>query len=216
MLIFPYHLLAEWMCFIAAILLLKNPDPKFGLVIKLYLFSVAAVESICHYVLKSNNQWVYNLDMPVEFAFGIWIIPRAGNFKRAGYITLLCFTVFFLAYLFEWIWHGGISVFFYKVSTIGSVIMIGLCIYYYYTLFHQETSVSLIADPLFLFISGHFIFYTTSMGFDTFFEQLEEVMIKNTVPLGYIIMNIINLILYGFWIASFICLWNKTRSTRLL
>lgn len=212
MLSFPYHLLAEWSCFIASILLLRNLDSKFWVVVKLYLFSVVLIESVGRYLIVRNNQWMYNLYTPVEFTFGIWIISKIIDSRNVKYIFLFSYVIFLGYYIIELVKYKGIDTFFNDSSTIGSVIIIGLCILYYYMLFEQDRYVNLLADPAFWFISGYFIFYTTSVGIETFFKKLEGIMVSPTVSLGSVIMDILNLILYGFWIVAFICLKNKRKS----
>ncbi|MDB5090243.1 MAG: hypothetical protein JWR09_4237 [Mucilaginibacter sp.] len=212
MLIFPYYLYAEWVCFISALLYLKSSDSTFGITVKLYLLSVVALESVCRYVYKSDNNWLYNLDMPIEFTFGIWIVSKVVFLKRKKIIMQLCLGLFFSVYLLSWILKGNNSEFFKIAGLLGSVIIICLCIYYYFTLFHKEEYVNLLTDPAFLFISGYFLFYTTSIGLVIYADQLDKLMITIQVPLSYLLNDIINLIFYGFWVASIICLYNKKTS----
>lgn len=208
---FPYHLLAEWTCFIASLILLKNQWSPIALLTKIYLFLVVFVETICRYVIIYNNQWVYNFSMVAEFIFGMWVIPKLGDFKKARPITLACFVLFFVCYIADLIRHRGFDIYFDNSYTIGSAIMICLCVYYYYTIFFKEEYTTLSADPVFWFISGYLIYYTATTGFDTFFEELEKIPVGSDIPLGTVIMDVTNLILYGFWTFSFICLRNKRK-----
>lgn len=254
MLTFPYYLLAEWMCFIASLLLLRNLNTKFWLLVKLYLFTVVITESICYYfawIVKKgssswlykfitwgndssrqdliqnffkkitwnsqgfagiNNHWIYNIFTLIEFTFGIWILSKIIKFSRIKFLCIGCYNIFYVSYALELITYRGIQTYFDKTNTLGSVIIICLSIFYYYLLFQQEEHVNLIKEPSFWFVSGYFIFYTTSISVDTFFEQLVNAKIKSPVPLRYIIMNILNLILYGFWIRAFLCLKIKEKS----
>lgn len=253
MLIFPYFLIAEWLCFFASFLLLRNLNNRFWLVIKLYLSCVVLTESICYYfawVAKKgnnswvykfiywgnsynrqnwvkntfkiitwnshglagiNNHWIYNLFTPIEFTFGIWIIFKIFKSNSLKFFGLACYGVFYLSYVTEWTKYGSIKTYFDKTNTLGSVIIIVLCMYYYYSLFQQEKYINLVKEPAFWFVSGYFIFYTTSISVDTFLEQIINFKIKSSVPLRYIIMNVLNLILYGFWIRAFVCLKIKEK-----
>ena len=216
MLSFPYYLIAEWMCFIISILLLKNSDFKFGLIIKLYLFSVVLVESFCYFFVHDNNG-IYNLDSPVEFVFGIWILSKIINSNNLKLTSFFCYIIYFISYLLEWLNQRGFHSFFYLTCTMGSVIMIGLCILYYYMLFHEEKYINLLTDPAFWLVSGYFIFYTTNVGFAAYFHQLVNIQnTDNEYLLGTIIMDVLNLILYGFWIISFVCMRKKRRYIPLL
>lgn len=213
MLRFPYYLLAEWLCFVVAILLIKKPVPRYWNVIKYYLGIVVATESIAYYLgwmLKSNNQWIYNLFMVVEFSFDIWFISRLWLFSNFRALIYTAFISFVIVYFIEW-HQVGITTFFEKTCIYGSVVAILFCMVYFYSLFQTEHYVNLLKEPAFWFISGCFIFYATSIGVDTFFSQLVRVKIKHTVSLRYIIMNVLNIILYCFWIKAFICLKIKEK-----
>src|ERR1700761_6349569 len=190
MLSFPYYLLAEWVCFIASILLVSGAG-KYWRSLQLYLLLVVAVESICYYmawIARQHNQWVYNLFLPFEYGYGIWILSRSIYIKNLKIITAICGLIVFGSYIQQFISQGGITVFFDRTDTIGSVIMIGLCMIYYYTLFQQDEYVDLMRDALFWFITGYFIFYTTGTVVDTFFEKLVQIRVHHHISLRYVIM----------------------------
>ncbi len=151
--------------------------------------------------------------MPIEFVFGIWITTGIAGLKKTEYLLLYSYTLFYTAYFIEWKIRGGINDYFTVAYIVGSVVMICLCFRYYYLLFYQENYTNLLSDPAFWFISGYFIYYTTGVGFNAYFEQLNGVIIRGTVSLAEIILEILNLILYSFWIISFICIRNKPTST---
>ncbi|MDB5139775.1 MAG: hypothetical protein JWR12_1691 [Mucilaginibacter sp.] len=218
MLTFPFYLLAEWVCFIAAVLLVSNLN-NYLHTIRYYLCFVVIVESICYYLAwieRVNNQWLYNIFILVEFSYGIWLYYNFISFKYFKPIIIFFCILFFSTYIFELVSYGGISTFFNRADTIESVIIIGLCMLYYYTLFQQEEYINLSEDPIFWIVSGSFIFYTTSIGLDTFFKKLVEVRINHSISLRYIIMNLLNIILYSCWIKSFICMRIKQKSIRPL
>jgi hypothetical protein len=205
---FPYYLLAEWLCFVTSILLLKKTSHHFWFGVKPYLLLVVINETFCYYlawILKTNNQLYYNLFTPVEFIFAIWIISKIIISHNFRYVFGISYAVFFFSFIAEWSVKRTLTVYFDKADTIGSVIVICLCIYYYYGLFEQDAYVNLLNDPSFWFVSGYFLFYTTSISADTFFDQFVIMWAKHLAPVRHIIMDIINIILYGCWIKSFIC-----------
>ncbi len=218
MLYFPYYLLAEWVCFITSVLLINNFDKDWNAV-RLYLGFVVLIESICYYMVWiakcTSNQWLYNLSIPVEYGFSFWIFYRFVDLRKSKIIFLFAYLIFGATYLITLINSKGINVFFDKADTTGSVLIICLCMIYYYTLFQQVEYINILKDPTFWFVSGNFIFYTTSISVDAFFEKLVELRVNNSVSLRYIIMNILNIILYGCWIKSFICLNINKKSIAL-
>ena len=209
MLQFPFYLIAEWICFIISVLLLNNLFAKFWLAVKFYLLAVVLLETFCYYlawIARVNNQIYYNFFTPVEFTFGIWILAKIIASKQFNYVFLIGYLIFYFTFFLEWYSKKTFTIYLDKADTVGSVIVICLCILYYYKLFENEVYEDLIAEPSFWFVSGYFLFYATSIGVDTFFDQLVQIRIKNSISLRYIIMNILNLILYSCWIKSFVCL----------
>lgn len=213
MLFFPYYLLAEWLCFFAAVLLLKR-DNKFWQALRYYLGFVVFQESIDYYLvwvvhIKSNH-WLTNCCILVEYGFSMWIFSKLIKMKGIGKICTIGYILFLLSYLVEYDQKGFFS-FFNKADTVGSEAVIVICMIYYYTLFRKEdeTYSDLLNDPLFWFISGSFIYYSTSICLDTFFQKLVEIRIGHKVSLRYITMNVLNMVLYGFWIKSFLCIRGK-------
>ncbi|CAN5509468.1 hypothetical protein BH09BAC6_BH09BAC6_26540 [soil metagenome] len=224
MLTFQYYLVAEWLCFIASILLLKNATPRFWLVIKYYLFWIVLLESICFYFVKAPNindniSSIYNVAMVIEFSFGIWMIYKIVNDKRLKYIFVIGYLIFLTTFSFQAITHDPadtLHIYHDKAYLFGSAVMIILCIIYYYHLFQKEEYINLQRDPAFWFVSAFFIFYTTSGGYNGFFPQLQETQDNNVLLLGYTITNILSSILYGFWIVSFICIKKTVKFTQQL
>jgi hypothetical protein len=218
MLAFPYYLLAEWLCFIASVLLVNNLD-KYFTSIRVYMGFVVLIESICFYLAwieRVSNQWLYNCFILFEFSFMTWFVCKAINLRYKNWIIVISCLTFFGTYFAELINQKGITRFFSKADTVESVIMIALCMIYYYKLFIQEEYLKLENEPFFWIVTGSFIFYTTDIGVDTFFKKLVEVRISHSIPLRYLIMNILNIILYGCWIKSFLCIRMKRKYTQPL
>lgn len=210
MLTFPIYLLAEWLCFIAAILLIR-PSDKYWATVRFYLAFVVLHESIDYYLVWivriHSNHLPANLCILAEYGYGIWFLSKLIDVKKIGSICLIAYLIFLGSYIMAFaVSENGIFTFFDKADTVGSEIMIVLCMIYYYTLFNKEEYVDLLKEPVFWFISGCFVFYTTSICMDTFFQKLISIRIAHKISLRYMIMNILNIILYGCWIKSFICL----------
>src|SRR6185437_1807508 len=142
---------------------------------------------------------------------GIWFLSRLINQKVVKYLCIIGCVLFYLSYLIEFISQYSIRSFFNTADTIGSEVMIVLCITYYFFLFKDDQYINLLREPSFWFVSGYFIFYTTSIGTDTFFKNLVNTTMIHSVSLRYIIMKFLNPILYGFWIVAMLCIKNKRK-----
>jgi len=210
-----YPLIAEWLCFLVSILLLNNAD-RYWHTLRFYLGVVVLTESIAYYMVAvakcPSNQWVYNLSILIEYGYGIWMLANLIQQKHIKYVALLFYLLFYGSYIFVYIGHKySIESFFNISDTIGSELMIVLCMVYYYTLFHDEKYVKLLEEPLFWFITGYFIFYTTSVGADTFFQKLVSTTKIHSVSIRYLILKFLNPVLYACWIRTFICIKNKRK-----
>lgn len=200
----PYYLFAEWACFVVSILFLLKYRSKFLLATSIYLSTVVLVETACFFISGDNN-WVYNLDMPIEFAFVTGALSSI-IYRQKVRAAVVLYALFFISFGTEWIIRGTLSMYFTISYITGSAIVISLCIKYYYHSFQEETYSNILDAPFFWFVSGCLLYYTTSIPFTTFFDQLNGVFIGGKIALGEIILNVSSLILYCSWIVSFICL----------
>jgi hypothetical protein len=220
MLNFHYSLIAEWLCFLSAILLLVHSD-KYWQTLRFYLCFVVYNESIGYYMVAvakyNSNNWLYNLFILVEYGYGIWLLTHLINLKSIKFISWIAYLLFYTSYFVEYVNQGdSIANFFNKADAVGSEVMIVLCMIYYYSLFQEEKYVNLLKEPLFWLVSGCFIFYTTSIGVDTFFKKLVSVTKVHSVSLRYIILKFLNPVLYVCWIRAFLCIRNKRKSIQQL
>jgi len=209
-----YPLIAEWLCFVLAILLLKHED-KYWNTLRFYLGFVVYNESIAYYMIVvarcSSNNWLYNISILFEYGYGIWMLSHLINLKNIKPVFWIAWLLFCGSYLVEYLNHNGIAIFFNTADTVGSEVMMVLCMIYYFSLFKEEKYVNLLKEPAFWFVSGYFIFYTTSIGTDTFFKKLVDTTKIHSISLRYIIMKFLNPVLYGFWIISIVCIKSKRK-----
>ncbi len=212
----PFTLIAEWTCFIASILLIKKSDGLVWRLFSLYLLIVVLVESYGYYlgwILKSvNTQWIYNLFMPIVMLFPVYVFSRIINLKHIRKISFALLFMFFSFYFGEW-FYQGLSSFFFRSHVLYNLIIIVLCFIYYYSLFQQTEYSNLLQDPKFWFTTGCIIFFGISISVNIFFAEILRGFAKNQFPLRFIIMGVINVILYGCWIKSFLCLRNNQTYT---
>jgi hypothetical protein len=215
MLTFPYQLIAEFTCLITSVLLLARSD-RYWQTLRFYLCFVLIIESIAYYMVYVakyyTNHWLYNLSMLVEYNYGIWLLSNLINYRNIKSVTVVAYFLFYVSYIVELVKQGGILHFFSYTDTVGSVLMIGLCMAYYYLLFQEEEYVDILKEPLFWLVSGYFIFYTTSISVDTFFQKLVQMQVVHSISLRNIILKILNFIFYGCWIKSFLCIRIKRKS----
>lgn len=205
----PFSLISEWACLIASILLVKKSDVLVWRLFPLYLFIIVGVESYGFYLARvaksGNNQLLYNLLMPICMVFPLYVFSQIVNLRNIKFICYILLLLFFCFYFGEWLYQG-ISSFFYRTHVLYNLLVIALCFIYYYSLFQQEEYSNLLDDPSFWFVTGCIMFFAISISVNIFFAELVRGLVKKQIPVRFIIMGIINVILYGCWIKSFICL----------
>ena len=208
----PFSLISEWMCFIASILIIRKHHSNIWKIFPVYLFIVIFVETLSHFglLLKyiTSTQWLYNLFMPIHGLFYFYVFSKIIYLKIVKTAFVVACIIFIISLLSEG-FYQGFSQYFFRSYIILCVLAMGFCIMYYYSLFQQIEYSDLLNEPAFWFATGSFIYFAIGTSVTVFFAELVSLKIKDQIPLRFIIMGIINIIMYGCWIKSFLCLQNK-------
>lgn len=213
----PFSLIVEWVCFISSVLLLSIESAKYWKYFILYLAITVGIESYSFIVnrylfLNIDTQWLYNVFLLIYMVFHIYIFNKI---IKIPYIKNICiFCLLLLLGLYSWEFYNNSFIkYFFRTNTMFSGVLILLSILYYYSLFKQEEIKDILCEPAFWFVSGCLIFYVTSSVTNAFFKEIVEYSKQYKFPLRYVIMNFLNIIMYGCWIKSFICLYKAQASS---
>lgn len=213
----PFTLMSVWLCFIAAILFIKKYHSSTWRIFPVYLFIVICVEMLVYFGLRlkyiTNTQWLYNLFLPVAGLFYFYVFSRLIHLKTVKTILAFAGGIFIISMLSEGLYQG-FDHFLFRSYIVLCVLGIGLCIMYFYSLFQQIEYSDLLKDPAFWFAAGSLAFFGIGTSVNIFFIELVSLKIENQIPLRQIIMGITNIIMYGCWIKSFLCLQNNPDYTR--
>ena len=216
----PFSLIIEWLCFVASILYIgKNTEPSYWKLFPIYLGIMVLVETYCHYLGRvtpttRSNHAIYNSFFVIYYSFHIWIFSKVITLRRIKGVCALLGLALLVSYFYEWS-HQGFFFLFYRTNTIFSGIVVLLCVIYYISLFKQEEYHDLLKDASFWFVTGCLIFYATNVAVNAFFLELVRTKIKGQVSIRYLIMAILNIVMYSCWIKSFLCLKNKRIYTQV-
>ncbi len=213
---FPFSLIVEWMCLIASILFLRNTYSKYWRYFIPYLAITVIIESYSFFVnrylfLNVDTQWLYNVFLLIYTVFHIYIFYKIIDIPYVKNICIICLLLILGFYSWDF-YNIGFMKYFSTTNTIFSGALILLSILYYYSLFKQEEAKDILSEPAFWFVSGCLIFYVTSSVANAFFKEIVEYSKQIKFPLRYVIMNFLNIMMYGCWIKSFICL-HKTQAS---
>jgi len=152
-----------------------------------------------------SNEWLYNLYLPVEMAFLcllLYRIMKTYGMSVAWFIG--AYAVFLCIYLVEstgnrFLHYSGLS------NMFASIMIVVCCCLFYYYLLRANDYIDLPVYGPFWLISGLFIFYFGSTGLNSFLEPLKKIYETTGIPVRFIIMVVLNFILYACWSYAFIC-----------
>lgn len=166
-----------------------------------------------YFVYHIQNHWLFNIFLPIEISFLCYVLYHiCRNYFKIQWYLLVVLAGFFIMYLIEsvqskWTEYSGIA------NSFASVVIVLLCCLFYYFLLKGERYIHLNTYPQFWIISGLFVFYLGSIGVGLFVNQLAAIYIKSKIPIRYIIMLVLNFILYACWSYAFLCRYRQNISS---
>ena len=87
---------------------------------------------------------------------------------------------------------------------LGCLLIVAICIYYFYELFHYSRLLTLVQEPAFWICSGLLFFYSCSFplfGLLNFVGDASRVIINNIDN----ILKLLNVMLYSIFTIAFLC-----------
>lgn len=208
----PPSIIFEFVCFIASLSLFFQK----GTPIQLKLFPLFLLATIIIEVLGialwrqgKSNILVYNLFGVISVMFYLYFIRNIIHnlrVKRILNVTIVAYPVVtFLNVEFIQV-HAFHSI----TYSLGCLLIVGACIYYFYELFHLKKSINLLREPSFWICSALLFFFTCTLpfiGMTNFLFKVSTVIAQN---LGAI-LAIINFLLYSLFTIAFLCRFRFVR-----
>lgn len=211
-------LLAICISIIAGIIFnVKNKPALYLKLLPVCLFIDLVVE-IIGYVRsfhQEHNVELYNIFNCIEISFFIWMIREIIRGKTAKKSILFVVVIFPIGSLINTFFIQGLDSFSSLNVALGSLIIVVLCIYYFYELFLMPHFVNLLQQPSFWICTGLLFFYACSFpvfGFTNFVGSLPRVFRHNFAFL----LNVLNLLLYSMFSIAFLCRLRITKSSQSL
>lgn len=155
-----------------------------------------------------NNNYIYNFFTVIEFCFYMFLISLIITNQKFRTTIRICSILYIVISVSNILFYQGIETFHSITYCLGCLIIVGVCIYYFFELFRSPKSVKLTSDPAFWICSGLLFFYCC--GFPLYasinFWRSSEFM-ANTFGNIFVILNIF---LYSLFTIAFLC--QKTRN----
>ncbi|MDE3236621.1 MAG: hypothetical protein KGO81_11750 [Bacteroidota bacterium] len=151
-----------------------------------------------------NTIFIYNIFTVIEFSFYLWLIFEIINKKRAKKIIGFAIGFYFITAAINIFFIQGLHHFHTLTYSLGCLLIVAACIYYFYELFERPHFINLLKEPPFWICTGLMFFYTCSFpiyGLSNLLLSLPKIFIKN---IGTFII-LLNVFLYTMFTIAFLC-----------
>ncbi|MEO5564231.1 MAG: hypothetical protein ABIR18_12370 [Chitinophagaceae bacterium] len=158
-----------------------------------------------------DNILTYNFFTAFEFCFYMWIVNLIINEKQVKKIIRITILVYAII-------AAGNIIFiqtgqFHTVTyALGCLMVVVVCIYYFFELFRLPRSIKLSSNPAFWICSGLLFFYCCGFplfGLLNYWSGISKLVLKNFGQ----ILTILNVFLYSLFTLAFLCI--RTRKYTL-
>jgi hypothetical protein len=202
----PVYLYFELICLLASLTLyLRKEIPLYLKVFPVLLAITLTVEIIGW--LKSENggdaTMLFYLFSVFEFVFYFFILYHIIRTRKARRVVIYLMAIYPVLALF--------NIYFVQVNAIpsisyslGCLLIVGICIYYFYELFHLPASVNLIREPAFWVCTGLLFYYICSFplfGLSSLLLTASSIILQNIST----ILMMMNALLYTLFTVGFLC-----------
>ncbi len=182
----------------------------------IWFMSFTVIVEITAYIMLAkglNNHWLYNLYLPVEILFKLYLLYKICS----SYFKVLHWMLpFLLLFLGMYIYESTTSHFAkysFMSNAIISVCILLVCCFYFYHFLKKEEYVNIYEHGPFWVVTALFFFYLGGTACNLFFYYLADIFVQTKFPIRYIIFAFLNIIFYGCWSYSFLCNYRQTRSS---
>jgi hypothetical protein len=175
-----------------------------------FLFITLIAESFGAYLryTNKNNLYIYNFFTVFEFCFYMFLVSLIISHYKAKLIIRVISFLYVIIAISNILFFQGTKTFHTVTYSLGCLIIVGVCIYYFFELFRLPKAVKLSKDPAFWICSGLLFFYCCGFplyAFINFWVRFDW-MAKSFGD----IFTILNIFLYSLFTIAFLC--RKTRN----
>jgi len=204
---FLFHIIFIATSFIASLTIyFQRNTPLYLRLFPPFLLVTIMVEIIGEYLRAhtGTNVKLYNPFLVFEFVFYFFMLRQIIRNKIIKQIILHLLWLYPLMALFNIYFIQKITIFNSMTYSFGCLLMVAICIYYFFELFQHPYSGSLFREPAFWICSGLLFFYSCSFPIFSllnFLNNASNIIIRN---LGTI-LNLMNDLLYLSFTIAFLC-----------
>ncbi len=212
----PLYIYSIAISFLASLLVYIRPKTSY-FYLKLFppfLLITLVVETLGSYLwsVGKNNVSLYNLFSVFEFLFYLFVISLVISntfMKKIIRSTAILYVIVALTNIF---FIQKIKTFHTITYSLGCLLIVVFCIYYFLELFRQSKSIKLKNNSAFWICSALLFFYCCGFplyGLINYWSGISKLLVRNFDG----IVTILNIFLYSLFTVAFLCI--KTRKYTL-
>ena len=179
-----------------------------------FLFATLIVETLGPYMASKgqHNVILYNFFTAFEFCFYLFVISLIISSKKVKNVIRIIIVLYALIAVGNILFYQGMNTFHTVTYSLGSLLVVGFCVYYFLELFRLPKSVELWNNPAFWICSGLLFYYCCAFplfGLVNYWIGVSKLLLRNFSQ----IVTILNIFLYSLFSIAFLCV--KTRKYTL-
>lgn len=196
-------------CFIVSLLVYKNNRFRYLRLFPPFLLATIIAEFSGSYLgyLDKNNSYIYNFFSVIEFYFYMHLISLIITNNKAKLVIRISGFIYALVAVINIVFFQGMNVFHTVTYSLGCLMIVAACIYFFLELFRLPESVKLSRNPGFWICSGLLFFYCCGFPLYAFINFWVGVKWMRNSFEG--IFDILNIFLYSLFIIAFLCHRNR-------
>ena len=194
---------------VSGLVSLRRSTPLY---LKLFPFFLI-ISAICEYIGKQMsdhdipNTLLYNYLSTCEFTFYLLMLRQMVVDKKFKAIILWVACAYPVYCMLNIYLVQGKHAFHSFSYCTGCLLIVLVCVYYFYELFQLPNTINLLKEPAFWICSGLLFFCTVSfplLGLTNYIYRISPIIIKNLL----LILNLMNVLLYAMFTIAFLCRFN--------
>jgi hypothetical protein len=171
-----------------------------------FLLTTLIVELTAGYIISKGGHTLvlYNVFSIVNYCFYLFVLGEIVRSKRVKKLIWWSIGLLVLLSIINLLYVQKISSFNSMTFSLGALLIVSFCIYYFFELFQLPTAVNLLREPAFWISSGLLFFFVCSypfFGLVNFISTASRVMIYKFSFL----IELINVFFYLLFTISFLC-----------
>lgn len=190
---------------VSSSLIFRRNSPKYLKVFPFFLLTTVIIEIIGWRLVVNgiNATLLYNVFTTLEFEFYLFLLLNIIQNPRFRKVIFYCIC-FYPVLVATNISLIQVNTFHSITYAFGCLLIVAVCIYFFFELFQYPKSVDLKREPAFWICSGLLFFYCCSFplfGLLNFLHDVSGVIMRNLAS----IVMILNILLYTSFIVAFLC-----------